>query len=434
MTSHTTNPRPSISVVVPFKGDAGAAEALLAALGKIETRTGDELIVVDNSRDGAFAAAAAGSALRVIEARAEAGSYYARNVGAEEASGEWILFTDADCRPRPSILDDYFAQAVDERCGALGGEVVGVADQTRLVARFARSRGHLNQKGHISASVKPFAGTANLLVRRTAWEDVGGFCEGIRTAGDQDFTWRLQDQGWTLRYAGEAIVEHAHRERVGDLLEQALRYGTAVDWLARRHPNTYRRASVARSVGGAGRVVARGAVATIRRSHSDDGPFTILDGLAAGAFALGPLISNRARRNAPEVEPQLVALVETVPAERGDDGATHVEARRRDDRPRPWLLREVESNCAEDDGLLRHGFDFARLVVRHPFGAVAAARRFRSVRSLAALAPTAKRLERLLEAGATWTVEDARRRDSELLILWLGRRASRRERSVGGTS
>ena len=39
---------------------------------------------------------------------------------------------------------------------------------------------------------------ANLLVRRAAFEQVGGFYEGVRAAEDTDFSWRLQQAGWRL--------------------------------------------------------------------------------------------------------------------------------------------------------------------------------------------------------------------------------------------
>ena len=45
---------------------------------------------------------------------------------------------------------------------------------------------------------RPRASSANLLVRRAAFEQVGGYTEGIWAGEDTDFTWRLQDAGWTL--------------------------------------------------------------------------------------------------------------------------------------------------------------------------------------------------------------------------------------------
>lgn len=421
--------RPAVTVVVPFKGDEAAARRLLDALESIILAEGDELLAVDNTADGAVAAVAEARRVRVLRATLEASSYYARNIGAEEARTEWILFTDADCRPPPTILDDYFAAGVGDRCGALGGEVVGAEGQTSVVARYASARRHMNQEGHLRSSIRPFAATVNLLVRREAWLDVGGFCEGIRTGGDQDFSWRLQDRGWTLGYAAEAITEHVHRERVFELLEQALRYGTAVAWLGRRNPNTYRRASVARSLGGATRILARaGADAARRRGEPT---FAALDALAAAAFALGPLVNNRARRNDPAPPPRHVALVERFERDAVGATATHVEALRRQTFPRPWLHRDLVVTFAEDDGDLRHAVDLVWLAGRHPlrFGAMLISGRA-TLRSLLMLSPTARRLARATRAGASWAADASRKGDGELLDRLLGRRRAGRRDAV----
>jgi GT2 family glycosyltransferase len=425
--------RPPVSIVVPFKGGDDAARRLLDALDAVELRDGDEVIVVDNTRPATFAAAAAGRRPRVVHAPAEGSSYYARNVGAAEARGEWILFTDADCRPRATILDDYFADAVPDRCGALGGEVVGASEQDSVVARFSRARRVLDQAGHLDASVRRFAGTANLLVRREAWDAVGGFCEGIRTGGDQDFSWRLQDQGWTIEYAGGAVVEHLHRERIGGLLEQSCRYGTAIAWLSRRHPETYRQASVVRSLGGAVKIVAKAGTRLRRR---EDAVFTALDGLAAGAFALGPLLENRARRTEKPISPRVVELVDAFDTSTAGASTTHVEARRRAERPRAWLARELRTSYAEDDGDLRYAIDAGWLALRHPLRVVRVLRGGASARDLLAFAPTARRLARLLRLGATCEVDAGRRADGTLVAELLdgqvrSRQPAARESSRG---
>ena len=142
-----------------------------------------------------------------------------------------MLFVDADCLPPASILDDYFAAPPAPRVGALAGEVVGIPDQPSLVAGYSRARGHLGQEPHVNFFYRPFGITANMLVRRAAWESVGGFQEGVRSGGDAEFSWRLQDAGWSLGYAPQAVVEHRHRETVRQLSRQAARYGAGRAWV-----------------------------------------------------------------------------------------------------------------------------------------------------------------------------------------------------------
>src|SRR5712691_3218443 len=109
----STGGRPQVSVVVPFAGPAADGRRLLEALGVLSRRPGDEVIVVDNSPAGVLAPLA-GAGIAIIAAPARRSSYHARNVGARAAGGEWLLFLDADCRPAPTLLDDYFAAGADD--------------------------------------------------------------------------------------------------------------------------------------------------------------------------------------------------------------------------------------------------------------------------------------------------------------------------------
>src|SRR5205085_9859420 len=99
--------RPAVSVVMPFAGDGAAAARALDTLRALDVRPGDELILADNSgvaspRDG----------IVVVHADAERSPAHARNVGAEHAHADWILFLDADCRARSGLLDAYFVNPI----------------------------------------------------------------------------------------------------------------------------------------------------------------------------------------------------------------------------------------------------------------------------------------------------------------------------------
>jgi len=102
--------RPAVSVIVPFRGSAAEASAALEMLAGLELGPADEIVVADNTDDGAVERIAAGGpgAPLVVPARDERSAYYARNVAAERARNPWLLFIDADCRPATSLADDYF--------------------------------------------------------------------------------------------------------------------------------------------------------------------------------------------------------------------------------------------------------------------------------------------------------------------------------------
>jgi GT2 family glycosyltransferase len=260
--------RPAVSVILPFHGSPAEGAEALAALGALRLRPADELILVDNTPAGAVSNGHQ-EQTAVLAAPARQSSYHARNRGAERARNDWLLFVDADCRLPPSLLDDYFrAGPVPEGVGAVAGAVVGDPDQDALAARYARSRRHLDQADHLRED-PPYAITANLLVRRDAWSAVGGFAEGVRSGGDTDFSWRLQDAGWRLAYRHEALVEHRHRESVRALARQHVRYGAGWRWLGRPRPRI------------AGELVraAGGAAAWTATLHWERAAFKALDGV-----------------------------------------------------------------------------------------------------------------------------------------------------------
>jgi GT2 family glycosyltransferase len=283
--------RPSVSVVVPFRGAEPDALALREAIGGLDLGRDDEAIVADNTEEGAAAEALAGAA-QVVRASAERSSYHARNAGAARATREWLVFVDADCMPRERLLASYFAAPPAARCGVLAGAITGRTGQSGFVVRYARSRGFLDQRRGLHAQSGKAAATGNLAVRRRAFEAVGGFAEGIRSAGDVDLCLRLAGAGWTLEHRPEAVVEHRDRERLGEFLAMIARYGAGARWLDERHGISPRWPLVPGLIG-SGRDVATNLV----RGRIEEASFRAFDAVGLVAHNLGYAASNRVPRD-----------------------------------------------------------------------------------------------------------------------------------------
>jgi GT2 family glycosyltransferase len=279
--------RPPVSVIVPFHGDERAASQTMQALRGLALRPDDELLVADNTADGVLAARhPEGFRTRVTRQ-----PYGARNEAAARATGEWLLFTDADCRPRADLLDAYFEPPPGDRVGALAGEIVAASAPDRrptLAERYAADRRLLSSELFLAHPYKPMGVTANLLVRRAAFDAIGGFAEGIRSGGDADLCWRLQDAGWRIEHRPHAIVGHEHRATVRALLRQSARTAAGTRWLEQRHPGFH-------ATGGGGRRAARALAGTVVwpvRGRPERGAFKAIELLVIATEHAGRLAGN----------------------------------------------------------------------------------------------------------------------------------------------
>jgi GT2 family glycosyltransferase len=232
--------RPAVSVVVPFAGSREQAQAVIAMLHGLRTRPDDELIIADNSGTTPPIAASLPSdhaALRTVRAAGEGSAAHSRNVGAATVENDWILFLDSDVIAPADLLDSFFAEPIAERVGAITGDIAGIPDTRTLAARYGTARNFLGQRSHVNNPVRPRASSANLLVRRAAFEQVGGYTEGIWAGEDTDFTWRLQAAGWTLAFNERAVVQHAYRTTLRELGRQWRGYAAGARWLSQRYPD-----------------------------------------------------------------------------------------------------------------------------------------------------------------------------------------------------
>jgi len=225
-----------VSVIVPARNVAAVVPAQLEALAD-QTYTGPmEIIIADNgSTDGTRAIIEAWSKrdprVRLIDASDGRGANVARNAGAHSATGQLLLFCDADDVVHP----DWVAAMA---AAAAAGEVLGgrLDDEPLNDAKVRSWRQVGTQDGlPIFAGFLPFAMTANMAVHRSVFHDLGGFDESYpHGCDDVDFCWRAQLEGFRLSYVPDAIVFYRLRTRLRSLARQSYDYGRWTPALYRR--------------------------------------------------------------------------------------------------------------------------------------------------------------------------------------------------------
>lgn len=194
-----------------------------------------EVVVVDNhSTDGsAHAARTAAPWAQVLEPEGNLGFGRAVNLAARGLATEWLVAANADAAPEPGALAALLhAGNADRGIGALAPRLilpdgstqhsVGPLPSVSVAAMFTLGLPRLIPglgerlclEGYWDperAREVPWAIGAFLLLRRRAFDDVGGFDDRQwMYAEDLDLGWRLRDAGWTTRYEPTARVRHAN--------------------------------------------------------------------------------------------------------------------------------------------------------------------------------------------------------------------------------
>ena len=218
-----------LTVVVPTRDRPALLEACLSALAA-DLRTGDQLVVVDSaSTDRRVAAVAAGHAAEFVREDVP-GASRARNAGIRAAVHDVVAFIDDDVRVRPgwaaAIARPFARDGVAFVTGRLTVPA-GQQDVQRPIAVKDDSAGTVLDR----SSPAPLGASANLAVRRSALDAVGGFDErlggGARfgAAEDLDLFDRLLAAGMTGWYEPEAWAEHDQWRERRAILRLDLRYG-----------------------------------------------------------------------------------------------------------------------------------------------------------------------------------------------------------------
>jgi GT2 family glycosyltransferase len=217
-----------ISVVVPAWNAAAVLPRLLAALAR---QTGEHEIVVvdaDSTDDTADLADAAGA--RVISAPRRNRSL-ARNLGVAAAKADLIAFTDTDCSPAPRWAE-ALAGCLASSPLASGPIRIEAGPDPRMAERFDLLWRY-PQERYAAAG---FAASANLGIRRDAFEAIGGFDARFHHGEDVDLCLRAADADFDLGWCPDAEVAHPAATRLRAVARRGFEHGASARRLARAYP------------------------------------------------------------------------------------------------------------------------------------------------------------------------------------------------------
>jgi rSAM/selenodomain-associated transferase 2 len=200
-----------VSAIIPTLQAAETLGWPLAALH--DAAIVREVIVADGgSADGTLALARA-AGVRLVEAPRGRGSQLA--AGAAAASGDWLLFLHADCRPEPgwesAAAGFLAAPGAADRAGYFDFALDDPAPAARRLERIVAWR--------CRVLALPY-GDQGLLIARSLYDAVGGFAR-MPLMEDIDLARRLGRR--RLARIGATCLASARRYRHGGYLRRPLR-------------------------------------------------------------------------------------------------------------------------------------------------------------------------------------------------------------------
>jgi glycosyltransferase involved in cell wall biosynthesis len=228
------------SVIVPTFGRPGEVRELLS--GFAEQKSADfEVIIVDGSPDNHLKDIVEGfkgriNILYIYEKGM--GISDSRNLGAEKARGDYLVFMDSDC----IAATDYFKTissflAVNRVDGFTGPDKahpsfsrVQKAINYAMTSHFTTG-GIRGQRIHVgNIHLRGF----NMGISKEAFSKIGGF-SGLKVGEDIDISLRFQHAGYTAALIHEAFVYHKRKTDFHKFFVQLFLHGKARIDLFKRH-------------------------------------------------------------------------------------------------------------------------------------------------------------------------------------------------------
>ncbi len=229
---------PMISVVVPVYNEEHEIAELLDSLLDLNWSSDRlEILCVDNNSTDRSLEILRSYPVTVLQ-EATPGPYSARNTAIRQAQGEFIVFTDADCKVSPNWLVELWQAFDSPEVGAVGGSLTPRTISNSIdyfEGCVFKSPNH--SRG--SDRIQPYVVTANVMYRKAVFDELGLFDDQSFSGPDVEMSWRVLQSGrYTLKICdeGQAVVQHRYRTQLKDFTYVLERDAYGWFFLTSTHP------------------------------------------------------------------------------------------------------------------------------------------------------------------------------------------------------
>jgi cellulose synthase/poly-beta-1,6-N-acetylglucosamine synthase-like glycosyltransferase len=215
---------PKVSVLVAAWNEAEMIQEHVESFLRLRY-TNRELILCVGGGDDTYDIACrhASKQVIVLEQQPGEGKQRALRRCLEQASGEVIFLTDADCLLDDEAFERTLAPVVDGGEAAATGAIRPLAAQ--LVNPFVLHRWFIEVRS-MAHSDRYIAGLlgGNTAVRRDVLKATGAFAPDVRTGTDYYLAMQVLNSGYTIRHVPESAVETHYAEELHQYWRQQTRW------------------------------------------------------------------------------------------------------------------------------------------------------------------------------------------------------------------
>ena len=219
------------SIIVPTFNRPVEVAGLLESLCRLSyPHDGFEVIIVDDGGDARLDSLVAPFRDRLsisLLRQTNQGPGRARNFGATVAAGQWLAFTDDDCRPDADWLIALEAALTKQPMSLVGGRTINFLTSNL----YSEASQFIVDLVYAFYNERPdaarFFASNNFAMSRDLFESIGGFDPRFfrSAAEDRDLCDRWLHAGRPMACAAGAIIGHGHALTLRSFCRQHFTYG-----------------------------------------------------------------------------------------------------------------------------------------------------------------------------------------------------------------
>ena len=211
-----------VSVIIPTKNSGGTLDRCLLSCSR-QSYSNFEIILVDDFSKDKTVEIASKYSTKLIQTRAARTA--ARNIGAANSTGEWILSLDSDMEASPTVIEECVTLS------RAGYDAIIIPEASVGDSFWAKCKA-LEKSVYIGDDLIE----ASRFFKRSIFESVGGYDHKLEAGEDWDLNQRIKKARYSVGRISGMILHHEGKLSLAKTILKKHQYGKTIKRYRRRHP------------------------------------------------------------------------------------------------------------------------------------------------------------------------------------------------------